>query len=193
MRGRSALMLRAAGLNVDALPLLDVRQPGASDIIGDRALGSEPMQVAALGRAVLDGLASAGVVGIVKHMPGHGRALVDSHKELPVVTASAEELEVDLEPFERLASAPMGMTAHVVYDVWDAERPASLSPIVIGEIIRERIGFDGFLMSDDIGMEALSGRFGAAPPAWSRPATMRRSIARARWRRWSRSPRRFRR
>ena len=113
------LMLRSAGLNVDALPLLDVRQPGASDIIGDRALGSEPMQVAALGRAVLDGLASAGVVGIVKHMPGHGRALVDSHKELPVVTASAEELEVDLEPFERLASAPMGMTAHVVYEVWD--------------------------------------------------------------------------
>ena len=85
------------------LPLLDVRQPGATDIIGDRALRLEPMQVAALGRAVLDGLASAGVVGIVKHMPGHGRALVDSHKELPVVTASAEELEVDLEPFERLA------------------------------------------------------------------------------------------
>ena len=80
------LMIRSAGLNVDALPLLDVRQEGATDIIGDRALGSEPMQVAALGRAVLDGLASAGVVGIVKHMPGHGRALVDSHKELPVVT-----------------------------------------------------------------------------------------------------------
>ena len=111
--------------------MLDVRQEGASDIIGDRALGSEPMQVAALGRAVLDGLASAGVVGIVKHMPGHGRALVDSHKELPVVTASAEELEIDLEPFERLASAPMGMTAHVVYTAWDPERPASLSPTVI--------------------------------------------------------------
>src|SRR5215210_7312554 len=155
------LMLRSVGINVDALPLLDVRQPGASDIIGDRALGSEPMQVAALGRAVLDGLASAGVVGIIKHMPGHGRALVDSHKELPVVTASAEELEVDLEPFERLAWAPMGMTAHVVYELWDAERPASLSPVVIGEIIRARIGFDGFLMSDDIGMEALAGDFGS--------------------------------
>ena len=155
------LMLRSVGLNVDALPLLDVRQEGASDIIGDRALGSEPMQVAALGRAVLDGLASAGVVGIVKHMPGHGRALVDSHKELPVVTASAEELDVDLEPFERLASAPMGMTAHVVYTAWDPERPASLSPIVIGDIIRGRIGFDGFLMSDDIGMEALAGDFGS--------------------------------
>jgi beta-N-acetylhexosaminidase len=156
-----ALMLRSCGINVDALPLLDVRQEGATDIIGDRALGSEPMQVAALGRAVLDGLGSAGVVGIVKHMPGHGRALVDSHKELPVVTASAEELEVDLEPFERLAWAPMGMTAHVVYTVWDPDRPASLSPIVIGDIIRGRIGFDGFLMSDDIGMEALAGDFGS--------------------------------
>lgn len=156
-----ALMLRSAGINVNALPLLDVRQEGATDIIGDRALGSDPMQVAALGRAVLDGMASAGVVGIVKHMPGHGRALVDSHKELPVVTASAEELEVDLEPFERLAAAPMGMTAHVVYTAWDAERPASLSPIVIQQIIRERIGFEGFLMSDDLGMEALQGGFGA--------------------------------
>jgi len=154
-----ALMLRSCGINVNALPLLDVRQEGATDIIGDRALGSEPMQVAALGRAVLDGMASAGVVGIVKHMPGHGRALVDSHKELPVVTASAEELETDLEPFERLASAPMGMTAHVVYTTWDTERPASLSPIVIRDIIRERIGFDGWLMSDDLGMEALQGNF----------------------------------
>ncbi len=155
-----ALMLRSCGINVDALPLLDVRQEGATDIIGDRALGNDPMQVAALGRAVLDGLASAGVVGIIKHMPGHGRALVDSHKELPVVTADAEDLDVDLEPFERLASAPMGMTAHVIYTVWDPDRPASLSPIVIGDIIRGRIGFDGFLMSDDIGMEALAGDFG---------------------------------
>ena len=154
------LMLRAAGINVDALPLLDVRQPGASDIIGDRALGSEPMQVAALGRAVLDGLASAGVIGIVKHMPGHGRALVDSHHELPIVTASDEELEIDLEPFERLASAPMGMMAHVVYTAWDAERPASQSPTVIRDIVRQRIGFDGFLMSDDSGMEALKGDAG---------------------------------
>ena len=155
------LMLRSCGINVDALPLLDVRQEGATDIIGDRALGSEPMQVAALGRAVLDGLASAGVVGIIKHIPGHGRALVDSHKELPVVPASAEELEIDLEPFERLASAPMAMTAHVVYEAWDPERPATLSPIVIRDIIRGRIGFDGFLMSDDIGMEALAGDFGS--------------------------------
>jgi len=156
-----ALMLRNCGINVNALPLLDVRQEGASDIIGDRSLGSEPMHVAALGRAVLDGMASAGVVGIIKHIPGHGRALVDSHKELPVVTASAEELELDLEPFERLASAPMGMTAHVVYQAWDPERPASLSPVVVREIIRERIGFDGWLMSDDLGMEALQGDFGS--------------------------------
>jgi beta-N-acetylhexosaminidase len=156
-----ALSLRACGINVNALPLLDVRQEGASDIIGDRALGSEPMQVAALGRVVLDGMASAGVVGIVKHMPGHGRALVDSHKELPIVTADAKTLEIDLEPFARLRSAPMGMTAHVVYDAWDADRPASLSPVVIHDIIRGRIGFDGFLMSDDIGMEALQGDFGS--------------------------------
>ena len=156
-----ALTLRSGGINVNCLPLLDVRQEGATDIIGDRALGAEPMQVAALGRAVLDGMASAGVVGVVKHMPGHGRALVDSHKELPVVTASAEELESDLEPFERLRSAPMGMTSHVVYTAWDPDFPASLSPTVIGDIIRGRIGFDGWLMSDDLGMEALSGDAGS--------------------------------
>src|SRR5437762_9684713 len=102
-------MLRTVGINVDCIPLLDVRQPGATDIIGDRALGNEPMQVAALGRALLDGLASAGVLGVVKHMPGHGRALVDSHKELPIVTAPAEDLEIDLEPCERLAAAALRM------------------------------------------------------------------------------------
>ena len=154
-----ALMLRAHGINVDCLPLLDVRRPEADDIIGDRALGAEPMQVAALGRAVLDGLAAAGVVGVVKHIPGHGRALCDSHKELPVVDASAQELETDLEPFERLNRAPMGMMAHVVYTAWDKERPASQSPLIVSEIVRGRIGFDGWLMSDDIGMEALKGGF----------------------------------
>ena len=142
------LMLAECGVTVDCLPLVDVRQEGASDIIGDRALGSEPMQVSALGRAQLDGLASAGVVGVVKHIPGHGRALVDSHHELPFVGASDEELAIDLEPFERLRDAPMGMVAHVVYEAWDKERPASQSPTVIGDIIRGRIGFDGFLMSD---------------------------------------------
>ena len=151
------LMLREVGVNVNALPLLDVRQEGASDIIGDRALGTAPMQVSALGRAVLDGLASAGVVGIVKHIPGHGRALVDSHHELPIVTASADSLEEDLEPFERLSSAPMGMMAHVVYTAWDPEHPASQSPTVIEQIVRQRIGFGGFLMSDDSNMNALTG------------------------------------
>jgi beta-N-acetylhexosaminidase len=154
-----AAMLREAGVNVDALPLLDVRQEGADDIIGDRALGAEPMQVAALGRAVLDGLAAGGVIGIVKHMPGHGRSAVDSHKELPVVRAGEDELEVDLAPFRTLKDAPMGMTAHVVYTAWDAEHPASHSATVIGDILRGRIGFNGFLMSDDIGMHALSGSF----------------------------------
>ncbi len=154
------LMLHEVGVTIDCLPMLDVRQPGATDIVGDRALGSEPMQVAALGRAILDGLASAGVLGVIKHIPGHGRALVDSHKELPVVTAGEEELAIDLAPFERLRDAAMGMTSHLLYTHWDAERPASQSPIVIHDIIRQRIGFAGFLMSDDIGMEALAGDHG---------------------------------
>jgi beta-N-acetylhexosaminidase len=155
-----ALTLKAVGVNVNCLPLLDVRQEGAHDIIGDRALGSEPMQVAALGRAVLDGMASAGVIGVIKHIPGHGRALADSHVELPIVSASADELEIDLEPFERLRSAPMGMVAHVVYTAWDERLPSSLSPTIIQGIIRERIGFEGWLISDDINMQALSGSMG---------------------------------
>lgn len=151
------LMLAEVGVNVDALPVLDVRQPDADEIIGDRALGDEPMKVAALGRAMLDGLAAGGCVGIVKHMPGHGRAMADSHKELPIVDALDEELEIDIAPFRALKDAPMGMVAHVLYSAWDAERPASISPSIIAGIIRARIGFDGLLMSDDIGMEALSG------------------------------------
>lgn len=154
-----ATMLHDVGINVDCLPLLDVRQPGAHDIIGDRALGAEPMRVAAMGRAVIEGLRSGGVVGVVKHVPGHGRAMADSHVELPVVTADAEALETDLSPFIKLADAPMAMTAHVVYPAWDADQCASLSAKVIGEIIRGRIGFDGLLMSDDLGMHALSGGF----------------------------------
>jgi beta-N-acetylhexosaminidase len=153
------VMLREVGVTVDCLPLLDVRQPGAHDIIGDRALGQEPLRVAALGRATLEGLQAGGAVGVIKHIPGHGRATADSHVELPVVDASAEELETDLQPFMALNRAPMGMTAHVVYTAWDSDRPGSLSPKVIGEIIRGRIGFDGLLMSDDLGMHALQGRF----------------------------------
>jgi beta-N-acetylhexosaminidase len=154
------LMLNEVGVTVDCLPMLDVRQPGASDIVGDRALGADPMQVSSLGKAILDGLKSAGVLGVIKHIPGHGRALVDSHHELPVVEASEEELRVDLEPFERLRDAAMGMTSHILYTAWDADRPASQSPFIIHDIIRQRIGFDGFLMSDDIGMEALAGDHG---------------------------------
>ncbi|HEX7872431.1 MAG TPA: beta-N-acetylhexosaminidase [Sphingobium sp.] len=155
-----ASTLAEVGITVDALPLLDLRLDGQSDIIGDRSLGGDPRQVAALGRAVIEGLRAGGVVGIVKHMPGHGRALVDSHLHLPTVTASAEDLEADIAPFRSLSGAPMGMTAHIVYTAWDAERPASLSPVVIGDIIRGRIGFDGLLMSDDIDMKALSGSMG---------------------------------
>jgi beta-N-acetylhexosaminidase len=155
-----ATMLCEVGVNVDCLPLLDVRRPDADAIIGDRALGSEPMQVASLGRLVIDGLREGGVVGVVKHMPGHGRSLLDTHKALPVIEASDAELEEDIQPFRQLNDAPMGMSAHCVYAAWDAERPASQSPIVVREIIRGRIGFDGLLMSDDLGMHALSGDFG---------------------------------
>lgn len=151
------LDLAEAGISVDCLPLLDVRQPGAHDVIGDRALGSEPMRVAALGRATLDGLARAGIAGVVKHMPGHGRALVDSHKELPTVSASAEELEMDLAPFRALRDATIGMTAHLRFLAWDDRNPATHSPFVIEEIIRKAIGFDGLLLTDDLDMQALGG------------------------------------
>ena len=154
-----ALMLREAGVTVDCLPLLDVRQPGAHDIIGDRALGAEPLRVATLGRATLEGLRAGGVVGVVKHVPGHGRALADSHLELPVVTADEAALETDLQPFRSLNWAPMAMTAHVVYPAWDADRCASLSPVVIDRVVRGAIGFDGLLMSDDLGMKALAGSY----------------------------------
>ena len=152
-----ASMLSEVGITVDCLPLLDVRQPGASDVIGDRALGSEPMRVAALGRAILGGLQDGGVVGIVKPIPGHGRALLDSHKELPVVTALDRDLQTDLAPFAALRDAAMAMTCHVVFTAWDPDRPATMSPIVIDSVIRQRIGFHGLLMSDDLDMEALSG------------------------------------
>jgi beta-N-acetylhexosaminidase len=149
--------LAEVGVTVDYLPLLDVRQPGASDVIGDRALGEEPMQVAALGRAVLDGLARAGITGCIKHMPGHGRACADSHKELPTVAASEAELEQDIEPFRTLRDAPIGMTAHVRYTAWDADNPGTLSPVVVNEVIRGKIGFAGLLLTDDIDMQALDG------------------------------------
>ena len=149
--------LAEVGINVTYTPLLDVRQEDAHDVIGDRALGTEPMQVAALGRAVLDGLARSGVAGCIKHMPGHGRAGADSHKELPTVESSAEELERDIEPFRTLADAPIGMTAHVRYTAFDANNPGTLSKVVVQDVIRQRIGFSGLLLTDDIDMEALDG------------------------------------
>jgi beta-N-acetylhexosaminidase len=149
--------LAEVGINVDCLPVLDLLRPDTDPVIGDRALGDEPMQVAALGRAILDGLESGGVCGVVKHMPGHGRAGADSHVELPVVDAGEEALAADLAPFRTLHDAAMGMVAHVLYPVWDSERCASLSPAIVEEVIRGGIGFEGLLMSDDIGMAALSG------------------------------------
>jgi len=153
-------MLAEVGITVDCAPLLDRRFPETIAAVAERTFGGDAMQVAALGRAMLDGLAAAGVVGVVKHMPGHGRAVVDSHHELPVVTATDAELEEDIRPFRTLAAAPMAMTCHVIFTAWDAERPATLSPTVISDVIRDRIGFDGLLMTDDIDMKALSGTAG---------------------------------
>lgn len=150
------MMLAEVGVNVNCAPLLDVRQPETTPAVGERTFGGDPMRVAALGRAMLDGMAKGGVVGVVKHMPGHGRGVVDSHYELPVVKASDAELAVDIEPFRTLSNAPMAMTCHVVFEAWDADNPATLSPTVIAEVIRGRIGFDGLLMTDDIDMKALS-------------------------------------
>ncbi len=151
------LELSAAGITVDCHPPLDVRQPGSHDVIGDRALGSEPLRVAALGRAIIDGLARAGVAGCIKHMPGHGRTTTDTHKELPTVRASALELELDLAPFRALRNTPIGMTGHLLFTAWDADNPATLSATVIRDVIRGAIGFDGLLLTDDIDMEALAG------------------------------------
>jgi beta-N-acetylhexosaminidase len=152
-----AVTLAEMGINVDCLPLLDLRHEGAHDVIGERALGAEPMQVAALGRAVLDGLEAGGVAGVVKHMPGHGRGRADPHGELPVVEASGDELAVDFAPFRALRDAPMAMAAHLLYPALDPDRPASTSPGIVARVIRGEIGYDGLLLSDDIGMGALSG------------------------------------
>ncbi len=151
------LELSAMGITVDYHPPLDLRVPGAHDVIGDRAFGSDPMAVAAIGRAVLEGLAASGVTGCVKHMPGHGRTDVDTHKALPTVTASAAELEDDLAPFRTLSHALIGMTGHLVFTAWDADNPATLSETVIRDVIRGTIGFEGLLLTDDIDMEALGG------------------------------------
>lgn len=150
--------LSALGINCDCAPVLDVPVPGSHDIIGDRAYGATPAQVAALGRAVADGFLAQGMLPVIKHIPGHGRATKDSHLDLPVVTASRAELaETDFEPFRLLSDLPAGMTAHVVFTDIDPDYPASISQKVTQEVIRDQIGFDGFLMSDDLSMKALSG------------------------------------
>ena len=149
--------LAEVGITCTHAPVLDVRQEGAHQVIGDRAYGFEPLRVAAIGRAVLDGLARAGIAGTIKHMPGHGRPTTDSHFEMPTVTASDEELETDIAPFRALNQAPMGMTGHIVFTAWDSDNPATQSPFVIEQIIRKRIGFGGLLLTDDHDMEALSG------------------------------------
>ncbi len=150
--------LRGVGVTVDCLPVLDIPAPDGDAIISDRAYSRHPDQVAALGRAAAEGLLAGGVLPVIKHIPGHGRARVDSHLSLPVVDAAWGELEVrDFAPFRALADMPMAMTAHVVFTAVDAVRPATTSAEVISRVIRIAIGFDGLLISDDLSMQALSG------------------------------------
>lgn len=149
------------GINVDCLPVADLRFPGAHDVIGDRAYGSTPADVAKLARAAAEGLLAGGVLPVVKHIPGHGRALADSHLELPKVSVPRAELErTDFEPFRLLSDLPLAMTAHVIYEAVDPKLPATISPVVVRDVIRTHIGFDGLLMTDDVSMKALSGGIG---------------------------------
>lgn len=153
-----AAELVSAGVNVDCLPVLDVPVPGAHDVIGNRAYAEAPEPVLALGRAAAEGLLESGVLPVIKHVPGHGRAGVDSHLSLPVVDTDAKVLSAtDFAPFKALADMPLAMTAHVVYTALDATAPATTSRKVIGDIIRGVIGFDGLLISDDLSMQALNG------------------------------------
>ncbi|WP_371346547.1 beta-N-acetylhexosaminidase [Ancylobacter sp. IITR112] len=150
--------LAALGITVDCVPCADLRLPEGHGIIGDRAYGTTPEQVAHLARAAAEGLMSGGVLPVLKHIPGHGRARADSHESLPIVETSRAELEAtDFAPFRALADLPLGMTAHVVYAAIDPDRPATTSPTVIADVIRGHIGFDGALMSDDLSMGALAG------------------------------------
>lgn len=152
--------LASLGINVDCVPVLDVPDPQGHEIIGDRAYGQTPEAVAALGRAAAEGLIAGGVLPVIKHIPGHGRAKADSHLELPVVEAAYAELaERDFPPFQALSDMPMAMTAHVIYAAVDRKRPATTSKKVIRKVIRGDLGFDGLMMSDDLSMKALSGSF----------------------------------
>jgi len=150
--------LRRVGINVDCLPLLDVPLESADNVIGDRAFGSTPDLISKLGRVVIDSLQEAGILPVIKHLPGHGRASVDSHKLLPRVDAPIETLSsIDFEAFKASANCPLGMTAHIVYTAIDPDLPATLSKTVINDIIRGNIGFGGLLMTDDLSMQALNG------------------------------------
>ncbi|MFL9502106.1 beta-N-acetylhexosaminidase [Rhodopseudomonas palustris] len=150
--------LAALGITVDCLPLADVPIAGADAVIGDRAYGTSPDKVAAIARAVTDGLAQGGVLPVLKHIPGHGRATADSHHRLPTVDTAREELDrTDFAAFRPLADLPMAMTAHVVFSALDAAQPATTSATIIDRVIRESIGFQGLLMSDDVSMNALAG------------------------------------
>ncbi len=150
--------LRQLGITVDCLPVLDLPVPGADQVIGDRAYGNEPRRVISLGRAVCQGLLEGGVLPVLKHIPGHGRARVDSHHACPVVETDADELShTDFAPFRALAGMPWAMTAHIVYMAIDPTAPATLSERVISQAIRGEIGFDGVLVSDDLSMQALGG------------------------------------
>ena len=152
--------LAGLGINVDCVPVLDVPDPQGHEIIGDRAYGQTPDEVAYLGRAAAEGLIAGGVLPVIKHIPGHGRAKADSHLELPVVEASLEELDArDFPPFRVLSDMPVAMTAHVIYSAIDPKRPATTSKKAIRKIIRGSLGFDGLVMSDDLSMKALSGDF----------------------------------
>ncbi len=152
--------LAALGINVDCLPVLDLPVSGAHDIIGDRAFGAEVEMIADLGRAACEGLLDGGVLPVIKHIPGHGRAGADSHLALPVVNSPRAELEgTDFAPFKALRDMPLAMTAHVVYSDIDSQHPATTSPKIVGDVIRGTIGYDGLLMTDDLSMKALSGNF----------------------------------
>jgi len=152
--------LHALGINVDCLPVLDTPVSDAHDIIGDRAYSQDPHEVAQLGRAACEGLLAGGVLPVIKHIPGHGRARADSHLALPVVDATRRELGcTDFHPFLQLADMPLAMTAHVVYSQFDAKNPATSSRTMIRIVVRGWIGFDGLLMSDDLSMRALSGDY----------------------------------
>ena len=154
--------LADVGINVDCAPVLDVPAAGSHDIIGDRAYGTNPASVAQIGRAIAEGLMAGGVLPVMKHIPGHGRAACDSHHGLPVVDAPRDALAAeDFGPFRALADLPMAMSAHVVFTAIDPDRPATQSSIVIRDVIRGAIGFDGLLMTDDLSMHALTGTFRA--------------------------------